>query len=130
GTIDADGDGYSEIQEDCNDSDASIHPGASEICGDVIDQDCDGRDLADVDNDGYNSVEVGGTDCDDRNMAIHPGAPEIKGDGIDQDCDGDDNTSTSVYWIEDPDSCDGMGWEGDCDSCSSEYEIELECPES
>ncbi|RJP92484.1 MAG: hypothetical protein C4518_06900 [Desulfobacteraceae bacterium] len=42
--MDDDGDGYSENQGDCNDSDAAIHPGAEEICGDQIDQDCDGLD--------------------------------------------------------------------------------------
>lgn len=41
--IDSDGDGYYP-PEDCDNSDASINPGATEICNDGIDQDCDGLD--------------------------------------------------------------------------------------
>jgi len=43
--IDDDGDGYTENQGDCNDNDASIYPGAEDICGDGIDQDCNGSDV-------------------------------------------------------------------------------------
>ena len=39
---DDDGDGFSEVQGDCNDSDINIYPGAIEVCGDIMDNDCDG----------------------------------------------------------------------------------------
>lgn len=46
---DNDGDGYANIVcggTDCNDFDNQIFPGAMEICGDGIDQDCSGADLS------------------------------------------------------------------------------------
>ncbi|MBA2883027.1 hypothetical protein HNR65_003384 [Desulfosalsimonas propionicica] len=58
---DNDGDGYSVNDGDCNDNDASVYPGAEEICGDGIDQNCDGTDAActeendDTSNDGSDS---------------------------------------------------------------------------
>ncbi len=41
---DNDGDGYSEADGDCDDQDASRHPGAEEIPGDGVDLNCDGND--------------------------------------------------------------------------------------
>ena len=87
---------------DCNDSSAGINPGALEVCGDAVDQDCSGADLpciptADTDDDGDGFCEDANgdgictdgarvRDCDDTNAAIHPDAAEIC-DGIDNNCD-------------------------------------------
>ena len=47
GTVDADGDGYGSSSTggtDCADNDATIHPGAIEVCGDFVDSNCNGVD--------------------------------------------------------------------------------------
>jgi hypothetical protein len=46
---DLDNDGYNSTASggiDCNDSNASINPGATDICGNAIDEDCSGADLS------------------------------------------------------------------------------------
>jgi len=42
---DDDGDG-ARVDTDCDDANADVHPGALELCGDAIDQDCNGFDSA------------------------------------------------------------------------------------
>jgi len=82
---------------DCDDNNASINPGETEVCDDGIDNDCDGSidegcniDTAcpDVDGDGYPDAACGGTDCDDSNAEINPAVTEITGNGIDENCNG------------------------------------------
>ena len=130
--IDLDGDGfYSE--DDCDDLDGGVRPGASELC-DGLDNDCDGTidedvvnptiGYADSDGDGYGDEDVkmemceGATegvvaddsDCDDSDASINPAGTELCGDEADNDCDGDvdeEGDGASTFY-EDSDE-DGFG---------------------
>jgi probable HAF family extracellular repeat protein len=53
--IDDDGDGYTENQGDCDDTDSTIYPNAIEIENDNIDQNCDGYEIIDLGTLGGNS---------------------------------------------------------------------------
>jgi hypothetical protein len=86
--FDQDGDGYDVSDGDCDDGDAAVHPGASEVPYDGVDDDCDGADLTDVDGDGHDAVVAGGDDCDDGDPAVSPSARELCFNEIDDDCDG------------------------------------------
>ena len=145
---DADGDGYGDAASttiaceapqgyvgdatDCDDTSATRHPGADELCNDV-DDDCDG-DIDeepvdgttwynDGDGDGYGGAartlvaceqpsgySADSSDCDDRDAAIHPGADEYC-NGADDDCDGtvdEDDALDAPTWYADTDG-DGYG---------------------
>ncbi|MDD5331877.1 MAG: putative metal-binding motif-containing protein [Candidatus Nanoarchaeia archaeon] len=104
GTViyDQDGDGF-DYTKDCNDNNADIFPGATEIPYDGIDQDCSGKDLTDVDGDGFDAVIVGGLDCDDNNFNVNPSITESC-NGIDDNCNGiideEDSTGCVVYYYD------------------------------
>jgi hypothetical protein len=142
---DADGDDYGDedggvlactppadhlaVAADCNDSDATIHPAADELC-DPEDRNCDGDPTdgatdtvtwyVDADLDGYgigvlqhgcklpeaSSLRPG--DCDDTTALRNPDADEVC-DGIDNDCDltVDEGTDEQT-WYPDVDG-DGFG---------------------
>ncbi len=106
--VDADGDGHGGLEtsladdgscdaeqherdlgDDCDDADATIHPGAVETCN-RNDDDCDVvvDEGFDQDGDGYSLCALPVADCDDVSPAIKPGAVELPGNTVDEDCDG------------------------------------------
>ncbi len=113
---DVDGDGYTVAAGDCDDSSASVHPGATETCN-SIDDDCDGSVdesvtsiwYGDSDSDGYgdststksacsapSGYVANSTDCDDSDASVNPGATEVS-NSIDDDCDGSVDEGFGCY---------------------------------
>ena len=136
--IDADNDGYFS-DEDCDDNNSIIHPGADEAC-DSFDNDCDGLVDEDVTLTYFldtmrmdlvipmpspgldippDHVLVG-NDCDDNKMNTFPGAPE-QCDNLDNDCDALIDEDMAEFWYGDN---DGDGYEGNqterYDTCEPE----------
>jgi hypothetical protein len=154
---DGDGDGYGDASQsvsqcaaptssgwvsdatDCEDADASVHPGAPELCNGG-DDDCDGAmddppvtgDASwypDLDGDGYGDASGAACgwsegyisqagDCDDGDRLVHPGVEEVCNDGVDNNCDGSPNACewaaevdlTGEYSIETTQTEDYLGY--------------------
>ncbi len=85
---DADADGQTPEQGDCDDDNPALFFGNIDTPDDFIDQDCNGTDNYDADRDGDPSYTSGGTDCDDTRSTVYVGAAELCGDNADNDCDG------------------------------------------
>ena len=149
--IDGDMDQYGAVC-DCDDAQTNVHPGATEIVDDGIDQDCNGFDavtcFADADGDSFGSntivIATDGScdaaqfesaangDCNDGNSSIHPGATEIVDDGIDQDCNGFD--AVTCFVDADQDSYGSpatvVATDGSCDTQGSESTVNTDCNDS
>jgi len=89
-SADNDGDGYT-AETDCDDTMASVNPGAQEICDDFLDNNCNGEfnegcggGPIDLDLDGFAS----NLDCNDMDATVNPGMPELCADNIDNNCNG------------------------------------------
>lgn len=135
---DRDGDGYGDVNEwveaceqpegtvpdstDCDDTDALVHPDASETCNDE-DDDCNGLiddgvgDMwyADTDEDGYGNPNArqqaceqpegtvdNDADCKDWDAAVNPDAMEVC-DEMDNNCDGQIDEGVTTTWYADND---------------------------
>jgi hypothetical protein len=130
GPPDADGDGWT-AEDDCDDGDAAVFPGAEEVCN-GIDDDCD----AEIDNDATDAFTVfadadgdargddltarqtcrpdagevlQGGDCDDADATVFPSADKLCNDR-DDDCDTeiDEDPVDALTWYADSDG-DGFG---------------------
>jgi len=135
--VDEDRDGYCSSRyggDDCNDDDPSIHPGADEVCGDLIDQNCDGVDLEceDCDNgkddDGDTLIDCADPDC--------VGTPECDctdadGDGYCSEASGgsDCNDSNPNVHPGRDENC-GNGIDDDCDGLVDDADPECDCTDA
>ncbi|MBL7922954.1 MAG: pre-peptidase C-terminal domain-containing protein [Bacteroidia bacterium] len=132
--------GYVSDNSDCNDGNAAINPGASELCN-ALDDNCNGSTdegltyttyYIDADNDTYGDASStqstcsgapagyvsNSTDCNDTDNSIHPGAPELC-NGLDDNCNGSTDEGCSTYtYFADTDG-DGFGNSGTSTSSPS-----------
>ena len=119
------------MDEDCDDSDATVYPGAEDVWYDGIDSNCGGEDDCDIDGDGYQAAEgvcgpedLAEADCNDHDPAVNPGAAEVCASDADENCDGDTvgvDAPDCITWFQDFDS-DGFGQDGtEICQCTSSF---------
>lgn len=114
--------GYVANSTDCNDTLASVRPGAPEVCNSIDDNCVNGIDegvkntyYADSDSDAYGNnassllacvpptnYVSNNTDCNDSKNTVYPGAPELC-DTLDNDCDSQVDEGIGVSWYADTD---------------------------
>jgi hypothetical protein len=111
GCPDADEDGFG-VCADCDERDATVHPGAPQLCDRVANDCLDPRwpepPAEEIDEDGDGFADCEG-DCEDLVAAVHPGAEE-RCNGVDDDCDG----QVDEGFVGD---ADGDGVVDACDNC-------------
>ena len=159
--LDNDGDGYGDTSQslwqedqpvgyvldntDCDDTNDLIHPGATEIPDNDVDEDC--NDLyaytfyVDDDGDSFGGSQVvileialgtedevdskfvsNNADCDDTNSLVNILADEIMGNGIDDNCNGLIDAEDIRYFDEDSD-----GYGSDIQSAADGVFNSLDC---
>lgn len=69
---DSDGDSYATDEADCDDRDASTHPGGTDTCGDGRDQDCSGGDEPCPESDAGQEIDAAASDGGPDHDAARP----------------------------------------------------------
>ncbi len=123
--------GYVIDNTDCDDTDDTIHPYATEDCTDMTDLNCDGSvGAADADGDGTVACE----DCDDTNANAYPGNTETC-DGVDNDCEGtiDIDAVDALTWYADSDGDaygDALVTEAACSASAGYVSDDTDCDDT